>query len=201
MNHTASDLSKDVASLIILDDRFATIVDGIQEGRVIYENLRKCIRYVLSHIMPVALGLGVFVITLIPVPITPLLIMVIDLLADIWPAISFAWEPAEGDLMLHKPRNINNVRSPTETEDTPHNACFPSTIHTTLRSAIGKDIKTQGTSPSSSSLCRPSQGSIPRRHFNRSLGLPTGWFNFHSCLFWCLLDWSCPFASPLGSLI
>ena len=120
MNHSASDLTKDIASLIILDDRFATIVDGIKEGRIIYENLRKSVRYVLSHIMPVALGLGIFVVTLIPIPITPLLIMVIDLLADIWPAIAFAWEPAEGDVMLLRPRNIDNVRSPAEIEDAPH---------------------------------------------------------------------------------
>ena len=119
MNHSASDLTKDVASLIILDDRFATIVDGIQEGRVIYENLRKCVRYVISHIMPVSVGLGVFVITLIPIPITPLLIMVIDLLADIWPAVAFAWEPAEGDIMRHQPRNIDNVKTPTEIDSPP----------------------------------------------------------------------------------
>lgn len=119
MNRSASDLSKGVAELIILDDRFATIVHGIFEGRLVFENLKKSVRYLLSHIMPVAIGLGVYVVTLIPIPITPLLVVVIDLLADVWPAVAFAYEPPEVDLMAMPPRNLTNVRTLPIT-DIPH---------------------------------------------------------------------------------
>lgn len=104
MNKTASDLSKDVASLVILDDRFATIVEGIHQGRLIFENLKKSVQYLLSHIQAVALGLFVFVVVAGPLTISPLLVMVIDLLTDVPPAVAFAFEPPELDLMLQAPR-------------------------------------------------------------------------------------------------
>ena len=83
MNKSGSDISKEVASLIILDDKFATIVEGIFQGRLIFENVRKSIRYLISHILPVSLALFIFTITLIPLPISPLLVLVIDLIADV----------------------------------------------------------------------------------------------------------------------
>ena len=110
MNESASALTKDVASLILLDDRFATIPEGVEMGRLIYENLKKSIRHIMSHILPVVIGLLVFTITLIPIPITPLLVVVIDLLVDVLPAIAFAWESEEVDLMGRPPRSINNVK-------------------------------------------------------------------------------------------
>lgn len=99
MNITASDISKDVATLIILDDNFASITNGIEEGRLVYENLKKSIRYTLTHIMPEILAFSLYAILKIPLPITPLLILMIDAGTEIGPATSFAYEKQEIDLM------------------------------------------------------------------------------------------------------
>ncbi len=104
MNRSASDVSKEAADLILLDDNFNTIVDGVREGRLIFENLKKSIRYTLTHIFPEVSSLATVAICGIPFPFPALLILVFDVFCEPGPAISFSTEPAPIDFMKLKPR-------------------------------------------------------------------------------------------------
>ena len=104
MNKTASDVSKDAAHLILLDDNFVSIVAGVFEGRLIFENVKKSIRYTLTHITAEISSLLIYSLLLIPPPISPILLLFIDVFAELGPAVSFAREPPEYDLMALPPR-------------------------------------------------------------------------------------------------
>lgn len=104
MNRTASDVSKEAADMILLDDNFNTIVAGVAEGRLIFENLKKSIRYTLTHIFPEVSSLATVAICGIPFPFPALLILVFDVFCEPGPAISFSTEPAPVDFMKLKPR-------------------------------------------------------------------------------------------------
>ncbi|KAJ3312728.1 hypothetical protein HDV04_002692 [Boothiomyces sp. JEL0838] len=108
MNKTGSDISKESARMILLDDNFTSTVKGIQEGRLIFTNLKKAIKYSLSHIMCEILPYLLYVIVPIPLPITPTQILAVDLGFELLMTLSFAWEPAEDDkiLMTIPPRRI-----------------------------------------------------------------------------------------------
>ena len=106
MNKTASDVSKESAAMILLDDNFASIVTGICEGRLIFANLKKSIRYTLTHSTPEISAFIVFVLLGIPAPISSILVLLIDLGTELGPAISYAFECPEGDLMLVPPRKV-----------------------------------------------------------------------------------------------
>jgi len=102
---SGSDVAKNAADMIILDDDFSSIVKGIEEGRLIFENLKKSIAYTLTHIAPEIIPFILFIIAQIPLPITTVLILLIDLGTEMVPAISFAYEGAESDIMLKNPRS------------------------------------------------------------------------------------------------
>lgn len=106
MNKTASDVSKDAADMILLDDNFNTIIYGIDEGRLIFENLKKSIRYTLTHITSEISSLATVAICGIPFPIPALLILIFDFFCEIGPAMSYATEPAPIDFLKLKPRKI-----------------------------------------------------------------------------------------------
>jgi sodium/potassium-transporting ATPase subunit alpha len=106
MNKTASDVSKESAAMILLDDNFASIVTGISEGRLIFANLKKSIRYTLTHSTPEISAFIIFVLLGIPAPISSILVLLIDLGTELGPAISYAFECPEGDLMLIPPRKV-----------------------------------------------------------------------------------------------
>lgn len=112
MNKTASDVSKESASMILLDDNFASIVTGIAEGRLIFANLKKSIRYTLTHSTPEISAFIVFVLLGIPAPISSILVLLIDLGTELGPAISYAFEYPEGDLMLVPPRKVLTTEKP-----------------------------------------------------------------------------------------
>nr|CDP29118.1 Putative type IIC NA+/K+/H+-transporting ATPase [Podospora anserina S mat+] len=95
MNKSGSDVSKDAASMILLDDNFASTVRGIREGRLIFINLKKSIKYTISHSMPEVIPNLLYVIVPIPLPLTAILILVIDLGFELIAALSFAWDPPE----------------------------------------------------------------------------------------------------------
>jgi len=105
MGISGTDVAKDAADMILLDDNFASIVNGIEEGRVIFDNIRKAIAYVLSSNVPEILSFLIFVAASIPLPLSTVLILCIDLGTDIFPSVSFAHEPREADIMLRPPRN------------------------------------------------------------------------------------------------
>lgn len=100
-----SDVAKDAADMLLMDDNFASIVDGVEEGRKIFDNLGKSIAYALTPNIPELLPFLALVIFQIPVPLSPVLMIVICLGTDMWPAISLAYEYPELDIMFRKPRN------------------------------------------------------------------------------------------------
>ena len=104
MNKTGSDVTKEAAAMILLDDNFATIVNGVREGRLVFQNLKKTIRYTLSHILPELYPYFVFIVFGAPIILSPFMILVTDLCNEIPPGISYAWELPEKDLLELPPR-------------------------------------------------------------------------------------------------
>ncbi|KAJ2720511.1 hypothetical protein GGI07_004556 [Coemansia sp. Benny D115] len=113
MNASGSDVSKEAASMILLDDNFASIVRGIEEGRLIFANLKKSIRYTLAHSTPEVIPQILYIIVPLPAMITSIMILVIDLGFEVLAALTYAWEPAESPAGLMKlpPRKPVTVRS------------------------------------------------------------------------------------------
>lgn len=108
MGITGSDVAKDAADMVLLTDDFAAIVLGIEEGRKIYDNLKRAIIYCLAaNIAELFPFLGFFILGL-PLPLSSILILCIDLGYNIFPAISFASEEAELDIMVRPPRTKND---------------------------------------------------------------------------------------------
>ncbi|KAJ3126605.1 hypothetical protein HK098_007360 [Nowakowskiella sp. JEL0407] len=107
MNQSGSDVSKEAAAMILLDDNFASIVSGIHEGRLIFQNLKKSTRYVVTHSIPEIVPYVLFAIFDVPVAISAIQILVVDLGFELLAALSFAFEPPEieGGLMKVPPRN------------------------------------------------------------------------------------------------
>ena len=105
MGIAGSDVSKQAADMILLDDNFASIVTGVEEGRLIFDNLKKSIAYTLTSNIPEITPFLLFIIAGIPLPLGTVTILCIDLGTDMVPAISMAHEKAEADLMKRKPRN------------------------------------------------------------------------------------------------
>lgn len=110
MNLTASDVSKEAADMILLDDNFNTILIGIAEGRLIFENLKKSIRYTLTHIMAEISSLATVAIVGLAFPFPALLILVFDVFCEFGPGMTFAYEPAPIDFLTLKPRKIPRLR-------------------------------------------------------------------------------------------
>ena len=104
MGESGTDVAREAADMVLTDDNFATIVAAVAEGRVIYDNVRKFILYILAsnvgEILVMLLGplLGM------PLPLLPLQILWINLLTDGLPALALGVEPAEGDAMRRPPR-------------------------------------------------------------------------------------------------
>lgn len=102
---SGSDVAKNAADMIILDDDFSSIVNGVEEGRLIFDNLKKSIAYTLSSNIPEIAPFIMFILAQLPLPLTTVLILCIDLGTDMIPAISFAYENPELDIMERFPRN------------------------------------------------------------------------------------------------
>lgn len=107
MGITGTDVAKEASSLILSDDNFATIKAAIKEGRNIYENIRKFIRYMLASnvgeilVMLFAMMLG------LPLPLVAIQILWINLVTDGLPAMALGMDKAEGDVMKRPPRSPN----------------------------------------------------------------------------------------------
>ena len=102
---SGSDVAKNAADMIILDDDFSSILNGIEEGRLIFDNLKKSITYTLASNIPELIPFIMFVMIQIPLPLTTVLILWVDVGTDMVPAVSFAYEHAELDIMLRMPRS------------------------------------------------------------------------------------------------
>lgn len=105
MGITGSDVSKQAADMILMDDNFASIVTGVEEGRLIFDNLKKSIAYTLTSNIPEIMPFLMFICMNIPLPLGTIAILCIDLGTDMIPAISLAYEKPESDIMKRKPRD------------------------------------------------------------------------------------------------
>merc|ERR1719197_658975 len=105
MGIAGSDVSKQAADMILLDDNFASIVTGVEEGRLIFDNLKKSIAYTLTSNIPEISPFLFFIMASVPLPLGTVTILCIDLGTDMVPAISMAYEFAESDIMKRPPRN------------------------------------------------------------------------------------------------
>ncbi|CAG7835368.1 unnamed protein product [Allacma fusca] len=105
MGIAGSDVSKQAADMILLDDNFASIVTGVEEGRLIFDNLKKSIAYTLTSNIPEISPFLLFILFNVPLPLGTVTILCIDLGTDMVPAISLAYETAESDIMKRAPRD------------------------------------------------------------------------------------------------
>lgn len=100
-----SDVAQNAGDMILLDDNFSSIVNGVEEGRLIFDNLKKSIAYTLSSNIPEISPFLFFIMFEVPLPLSTVLILCIDLGTDMIPAISFAYENPELDIMDRYPRD------------------------------------------------------------------------------------------------
>lgn len=105
MGCAGTDVTRQAASMILMDDNFSTIVAAVEEGRNIYNNIRKFVRYLLSCNIGEVLTMFLGMVLGMPVPLLPVQILLVNLATDGLPAIALSMEPGSGEVMLQKPRD------------------------------------------------------------------------------------------------
>jgi calcium-translocating P-type ATPase len=106
MGVTGTDVAREAATMVLTDDNFASIVTAIEEGRVVYENIRKFITYIFAHTTPEVVPFLIFALSggAVPLPLTALQILAIDLGTETLPAVALGREPPERGIMDKPPR-------------------------------------------------------------------------------------------------
>ena len=107
MGITGADVTKSAAEMILTDDNYRSIVSAIEEGRAIYDNIKKFIKYMLSSNVGEILVMFVALLINLPIPLLAIQILWINLVTDGLPAIALGFEPAEAGVMQRKPRPTN----------------------------------------------------------------------------------------------
>ncbi len=105
MGQTGSDIAKEAADMVLGDDSFTTIAVAVREGRKLFENLRKSVRYYLAAKVALVSVSLLAVLAHLPVPFAPIQIIAMELFMDLGASVPFTTEPAEGDLMARPPRD------------------------------------------------------------------------------------------------
>ncbi len=107
MGKSGTDVTRQSAAMILMDDNFSSIVAAVEEGRNIYANIRKFIRYLLSCNVGEVLTMFISTLVGLPIPLLPAQILVVNLATDGLPAIALGLEPGDADAMSRKPRSPN----------------------------------------------------------------------------------------------
>jgi Ca2+-transporting ATPase len=105
MGRRGTDVAREAAAMILLDDAFPTIVRAVREGRVIFNNIRRFVAYLLSCNVSEVLVVGVAVVFDLPLPILPLQILYLNLVTDVFPAFALALGEGERDVLKRPPRD------------------------------------------------------------------------------------------------
>ena len=105
MGITGTDVAKDTADMILVDDNFATIVNAVEEGRVIFSNIKKFVSFLLSCNIAEVLIVFLSILFGLPNPLTPIQLLWLNLVTDAFPALALGVEPAEPGLMEEPPRD------------------------------------------------------------------------------------------------
>jgi sodium/potassium-transporting ATPase subunit alpha len=107
MGISGTDVAKEASDMILLDDNFATIVNAVEEGRTVYDNIRKFITYIFASNIPEAVPYLAYVLLRIPLPLTIMQILAVDLGTDMLPALALGTEKPTPSIMKQPPRSRN----------------------------------------------------------------------------------------------
>lgn len=105
MGLNGSAVAQDAADILLMDDNFASIVFAIEEGRIIFDNIKKTIAYTMAHILPEVVSALLSLLAGLPAGLTAMQVLTIDLGTEMGPAISLAYEKPESNIMDRKPRD------------------------------------------------------------------------------------------------
>lgn len=105
MGRVGSDVARQAAQVVLTNDSFATLVAAVREGRRLFDNFSKAIRYYLAVKVALVLIMAVAAVLSLPLPFTPVQIVVLELFMDLGASLAFISQPAEGDLMRRPPRD------------------------------------------------------------------------------------------------
>ncbi|MDP3916832.1 MAG: cation-translocating P-type ATPase [Nanoarchaeota archaeon] len=108
MSQKGTDIARDASDMVLVDDHFSSIVSSIEEGRIIYDNIKKFIKYLLAANM---IEIGVVLVAMLaglPLPLLPLQILWVNLMTDSWPALALGVDPPDKNIMKRRPRSAND---------------------------------------------------------------------------------------------
>lgn len=106
MGISGTDVAKEASDMILLDDNFATIVNAVEEGRTVYENIKKFITYIFASNIPEAVPFLAYILLRIPLPLTIIQILAVDLGTDMLPALALGAEKPTPGIMKQPPRKL-----------------------------------------------------------------------------------------------
>ena len=107
MGKSGTDVARDAAELVISDDNFASIISGIEEGRIAYDNVRKVIYLLVSTGAAEIVLLTLSVVSGLPLPLLPVQLLWLNLITNGIQDVALAFEPSEGDILSRQPRKPN----------------------------------------------------------------------------------------------
>ena len=106
MGASGTDVAREAADIVLLDDSFASIVNAVESGRAIYENIRKFIVYVFAHNWAELIPYVLYAVLAIPLPLLVVQVLAIDLAIDVIPSLALSREPPEAGIMEEPPRSL-----------------------------------------------------------------------------------------------
>jgi Ca2+-transporting ATPase len=115
MGTRGTDVAKQAAAIVLRDDRFETVVGAVEEGRVVFDNIRKFVLYLFSCNVAEVLVLLAAGVSGLPLPLFPLHLLWLNMITDTFPALALAMEPAEADVMRRGPRSPDEALLSTRT--------------------------------------------------------------------------------------